>query len=133
VSPKNADVIMQINEAFNSGDLERMLAFMHPDFETEVPARFSAEPDTYRGHEGMRRYFDSFHEAMDDIRFHQDDVREAGETVLARVRLTARGRSTAIPVEQRFVQAWTVREGKAVSLRSYETLPEALAAEGIEA
>ena len=34
-----------------------------------TPANLAAEPDTYRGHEGIRRYFDSFYDVMDEVRF----------------------------------------------------------------
>jgi ketosteroid isomerase-like protein len=117
-----------VNEAFNSADIERILELLHPDFETTVPPEFSAEPDTYRGHEGMRRYFESFQEAMNEIRFEQEDMQEVGPYVVLAVRLTATGRTTGIPVEQRLAQVWTVRDGQAVRVRSYPSFATALEA-----
>ena len=131
MAQENVEVVRQINASFNSGDIERMLTFIHSDFEAAVPPTFSAEPDIYRGHDGMRRYFDSFHEAMDDICFHQEDAREVGSFVVVAVRLSAKGRTTGIPVEQRLAQVWTVRDGKALQVQSYASLPEALQAAGL--
>ncbi len=128
----NAEVVRQLNEAFNAGDIDRTLALIHPDFVTTVPPEFSAEPDTYRGKEGMRRYFDSFHEAMNEIRFEQHDVREVGRLVVATVRLTAVGRSTGIPVEQRMAQVWSVLDGQALEVRSYPSPEAALRAAQLE-
>lgn len=120
-----------MNEAFNSADIERILELLHPDFETTVPPEFSAEPDTYRGHEGMRRYFETFQEAMNEIRFEQEDMREVGPFVVLSVRLSATGRTTGIPVEQRLAQVWTVRDGRAFKVRSFPSFEQALeAAEG---
>ncbi len=126
----NLEVVRRVNAAFNAGDIEGTLRFIHPEFETTVPADFSAEPDTYRGHEGMRRYFDSFHDAMNEIRFTQTEMREVGPLVVAAVTLTAVGRTTGIPVEQRLAQIWVVGDGRVLEVRSYPSFDEALAAAG---
>jgi ketosteroid isomerase-like protein len=131
MSQENVERLRQAYEAFSSGDIGRILAFAHPDFEAVVPPELSAEPDTYRGHDGIRRYFDSFQDAMDDISFAPEEFWDAGESVVALVRLTAKGRQTAITVEQRIAQVWTVRDGQAVSLQTYPSLAEALKAAGL--
>jgi ketosteroid isomerase-like protein len=122
------DVIREVNDAFNSGDLERILAVIDPDFETSVPAQFSAEPDTYRGHDGIRRYFDSFRDVMEEIRFEQMEMRVVEPYVVVDLRLTARGITTGIPVEQRLAQVWTVRDGRALEVRNFASFAAALAA-----
>jgi ketosteroid isomerase-like protein len=120
-------------EAFNSGAIASILAFAHHDFEAIVPPELSAEPDTYRGHDGIRRYFESFQYAMDEIRFQPERFWDVGETVVAAVLITAKGRQTAIAVEQRIAQVWTIREGRALRVRSYTSLSEALDAAGLPA
>jgi ketosteroid isomerase-like protein len=119
-------------EALSSGEEQRILAFAHPDFETVVPPEFSAEPDTYRGHEGIRRYFKLFDDAMEDVRFEAERMWEAGDSVVAVVRLTARGKQTGIAVEQRSAQVWTIRDGRALRAQTFPDLAEAFAAAGIE-
>jgi uncharacterized protein len=128
---ENVEIVRRVNAAFNSGDMERILALMHPDFETAVGPELSPEPDTYRGHDGIRRYFDSFRDAMDQIRFDPANFREAGVSVVVAVRLSAKGRSTGIAVEQHLGQVWTIRDGKAIRVRSYASYPEALKAAGL--
>ncbi|HWX97884.1 MAG TPA: nuclear transport factor 2 family protein [Solirubrobacteraceae bacterium] len=118
-------------EAFNSGDIGRILEFIHVDFEAVVPPAFSAEPDTYRGHDGVRRYFSSFLDAMDEVHFHAERFWHGGEMVVVAVRVTAKGKRTGIVVEQRFTQVWTIRDGKAMSVRAYASPAEALAAAGL--
>lgn len=118
-------------EAFNSGDMGRILAFAHPDFEAVVPPELSAEPDSYHGHDGIRRYFQTFQDAMDEIRFQPERFWDSGESVVAVVRITAKGRQTAIPVEQRIAQVWTVRDGKAIRVQTYASLAQALEAVGL--
>ncbi len=131
MSLENVEVVRQGFEAFNSGAIEPILAFAHPDFEAIVPPELSAEPDTYRGHEGIRRYFQSFQDVMDEIRFEPERFWDAGTSVVADVRITAKGRQTAIPVVQRIAQVWRIRDGRALSVRSYVSLAEALEAVGL--
>jgi ketosteroid isomerase-like protein len=130
MAERNTEIVRRLNAALNSGEMERILPLVDPDFETVVGPELSAEPDTYRGHDGIRRYFSSFGEAMSEIRFHASGFREAGGAVVVAVRLTARGRSTGIAVEQRLVQVWTVRDGRALRLRSYVSYREAIRAAG---
>ena len=132
VSAENVQVLRDGIAAINSGEIERILAFVHPDFVAIVPEELSTEPDTYRGHEGIRRYFESFWDAMDDIRFDAVRFWDAGDHVVVDVRLTARGRQTSIPVEQRAALVWSVLDGKARSVRAFASLQEALESVGLE-
>jgi ketosteroid isomerase-like protein len=131
VSEENVELVRAVIEAFNSQDMARTLALIGSDFEGEVSASFSAEPDTYRGHDGVLRYLESFHDAMSEIQFHAERLWDAGESVVVDLRLTAKGRRTEIPVEQRVAQVWTVRGGKARAARTYDSVAEALAAAGL--
>ncbi len=132
MSRENVEIVRRGFEVFNSGDIERILAFVHTDFKAVVPPELSTEPDSYRGHDGIRRYFHSFQEAMDEIRFQPERFWDAGQSVVTVVRITAKGRQTAIPVEQHIAQVWTIRDGKPVEIRSYACLSEALNAVGLE-
>src|SRR3981081_1902049 len=117
MSRENIDVVRAGFEAFNSGELERILAFTDEDFEAEIPPALSAEPDTYRGHDGVRRYFRSFQEAMVDVHFEGLRFWDAADAVVVEMRVTAKGKQTAIPVEQRAAQVWRIRDGRAVHIR----------------
>ena len=130
MSQQNVEIVRQIFEAFNSEDIEPVLALTHTDFELEVPPALSAEPDIYRGHDGMRRYWESFQDAMDEIRLQPERLCDAGEEVVVAMRVTAKGRRTAIAVEQRTVGVWTICAGKVIRVRAYASLSEALEAAG---
>ncbi len=132
MSHENEQIVRQAFEAFNSEDIERILALTHADFEAVVPPELSAEPDTYRGHDGIRRYFESFQFAMAEIRFQPQRFWEVGQSVVVVATVRARGRQTGIPVEQQLAQVWTIRDGKAIGARTYVSLTEALGAVGLE-
>jgi ketosteroid isomerase-like protein len=133
MSHDNVEVVRRGFEAMNSGDPTRMDPFIHPDFEVEIPSGVSAEPDTYRGYEGLRRYFRSFEDAMEEIRFRPERFWDAGDRVVVTVHLSARGKNTGIPVEQRTTQVWTIRDGKALRNEVYSDAGEALEAAGLRA
>jgi ketosteroid isomerase-like protein len=131
MSQRNVDVVRRGLDALSSGDIERILEFVDPEFEGQVPPELSTEPDTYQGHAGIRRYFQSFWDDMEGIRFQADRLWDAGDAVVVATRMTARGKQTAIPVEQRFGQIWTLRDGRAIALENFATVGDALQAAGL--
>jgi ketosteroid isomerase-like protein len=134
MSQENVEILSRLFEAFNSEDIEHILTFAHPDLEIEVPPEISAEPDTYRGHDGMRRYFQSFQDAMNEIRFLPERFWDlGGSMVVVSLLVTAKGRQTAIQVAQRTTGVWTIRDGKVIRVRAYASPSEALQAVGLEA
>jgi ketosteroid isomerase-like protein len=68
---------------------------------------------------------------MDEIRFEPEQLWDAGDSVVVALRLTAKGRQTAIPVEQRTAGVWTIRDGKVMRIRAYRSPSEALEAAGV--
>jgi ketosteroid isomerase-like protein len=79
----------------------------------------------------MRRYWDSFRDVMDEIRIQPERLYDAGESVVVAMHITAKGRRTAIAVEQRTTGVWTVCDGKVIGVRAYGSLSEALQAMGV--
>jgi ketosteroid isomerase-like protein len=128
VSEENVELVRQGFEAMRGGDVEELLPLIHPEFEVTTPPGLAAEPDTYRGPEGIRRYFDSFYEVMDRVSFEAEDFIAVGERIVVPVTLRARGRTTGIETAQRVVQIWDVKDGKAFRVEVYATVEEAMAA-----
>src|SRR4051794_32382451 len=128
MSETNLELVRQGFEAMSAGDPDAMMPFIHPEFEVTTPPGLAAEPDTYRGPEGIRRYFDSFYDAMDDVRFDAKDFIAVGDRVVVPMTLRARGRTTGIVVEQDVVQIWHLRDRRAVRVDVFATLDQAMAA-----
>jgi ketosteroid isomerase-like protein len=132
VPSENVEIVKRGFEAFDQGGVEALLEFVHEDFEASTPPGLASEPDTYVGHEGVRRYFDSFYEVMDEVRWESHAFHEVGGKVVVEFTLYARGKSTGLEFGQPAVQAWTLRDGKGIGLELYPTLEDALAALGDE-
>ena len=130
MSSQNVELVRGGFEALSQGGVEALLPLIHSEFEVTTSADLASEPDTYRGHEGVRRYFDSFYEAMDEIRFEPREFREVQGRVIVPVTLTARGRTTGIEASQELVMVWSLRDGQAIRVETYGALDEALTAAG---
>ena len=128
MSGENVDFIEQGFEAFNERGVEGILPFIHPEFEATTPPNLASEPDTYRGHDGIRRWFDSFDEVMDGIRWDAHDFQQAGDKVVVEFTLRARGKTTGLDFGQDAVMVWSMRDGKAIRVELFESLDDALRA-----
>ena len=124
----NLEVVKRGYEALASGGFEAWLPLFDEAFVMTTPAALASEPGTYRGPEGVQRWFEEFDEAMEEVRLEAHDFLEVGDWVVVPFAIVARGRSTGLQVEQHAVQAWLLRDGKAVQLKLYAELDEALAA-----
>lgn len=131
MSSDNVKAARRGYEALGQVGVEAFLEeFIDPDFETTTPPEMTVEPATYRGHEGLRHYFDSFYEVMDEVRFEAEEFIDAGDRVIVPTRLVARGRDSGIEAVQQLVLVWTLRDGKALRVETFATRAEALAAAG---
>ena len=128
MAESNLDVVKRGYEALASGGYEAWLPFFDPEFEMTTPAALASEPGTYRGPEGIRRWWSEFYEAMSEVRLVPHDFRQVGEAVVVPFSIHARGRSTGLETEQPAVQVWHLRDGKAIKLELFADLDEALAA-----
>lgn len=86
--------------AYSDEGVEGLLRYTHPDFSMTTTSEVAAEPDTYEGHDGIRRYFESFFEIMDKVEIHPVAIESRGEAAMVHFRLVARGRSTGLEAEQ---------------------------------
>jgi ketosteroid isomerase-like protein len=124
----NIDVVRGAFEALRDGSVEALIELVDPEFELTTPPSLASEPDTYHGPDGIRRYFDSFYEAMDEITFDAHSFEAVDDRVVTEFTLSARGRTTGLEFSQHAYQVWTLRDGKAVRVEVYAERDEALAA-----
>jgi ketosteroid isomerase-like protein len=128
VSSDNVETVQRAVEGFNQRGVEGILPFIHEEFEATTPPSLASEPDTYRGHDGVRRWFDSFYEVMDEIRWDAHEFRPVGDRVVIDFTLRARGKTTGLDFGQNAVMIWSFRDGKAIRIELFESMEEALAA-----
>jgi ketosteroid isomerase-like protein len=135
MSRENAEVVRQFIEASRSGDeasLEAFVALSDATIEhTRLPAAFG--PETYRGHDGVRRWFTDMAESWQEWRNEIEELVEVGaDTVAAAIRFCGVAKESGVPVEARLGMVCVVSEGKVLRSRSYPNGEAALEAVGIQ-
>jgi ketosteroid isomerase-like protein len=120
------ELVREIVDALNRGDLDEMLASMHPDFEWR-PLEASPVARVYRGHEQVRRYVEDWLGTFESLRLELEDPTQVADHVVAEVRGHGRGRASGVELESRFCQVWTLRHGTAVAMEEHATREQALA------
>ena len=129
---KDLDALEAAINGFNNGGIEAALEYFHPEVEWETTGMF-VEADTYRGHEGVRRYMGAFYEEFDDLHFTIEEVVHESDPLVYRVRLDVVGRHSAAPVAIHLWVVAEVRDGKLIRQRNFRTREEALEGAGLSA
>ena len=86
---------------------------------------------SYRGHKGIRQWWQEFAESWEDWTSHIHEIRPAGDEVLVEITVDVTGTGSGAEVAQTFFQVVTVRDGKLVRSRDFATRDEALEAAGL--
>ena len=129
---ENAELIRRGYEAWNRGDVEGVLEFLHPEIEwrgyTHIP-----ESGTLAGRDQVRAWLERFLEAWEELDIELTDLIEGGDRIVALVRFRALGKGSGVRVEGGVDgHVWTVRDGRAVAVELYQGTREALEAVGRE-
>jgi ketosteroid isomerase-like protein len=108
---------------------ESLLPLVHPEFEMTTRPGIAAEPQTYRGEEGMRRWWETFYEVMDEVRVEPSEYHDVGNgRVVIDFILRATGQTSGLEVEQHSFMMIHVRDEKMHRVEFFFTLDEAFAA-----
>ena len=129
MSEENVEIVRRSFDAFIRGDYDEAMSMLDPEIEYEL----THFPDgkVYYGHDGVREAFRMWMGAWDDYRQELDELVDAGESeVIAVVRESGRGKGSGIEMERPTVGLWTLRDGKAVRVRFFDSKEAALASLG---
>jgi len=115
----NLEVVQRLFDQYAEGGVEAVLDGADENLVIEIPPDMSAEPDTYHGHDGVRRYFAGFEGMIEDVRYEALELTAAGDLVLAHIRLSGRGVSSGLDVDIEAYVIHELAEGKIVRIRPY--------------
>jgi uncharacterized protein len=128
MSQENVELVRGGFDAFQQGDLSRMLDLMADDLVT-----YRSDPDgaTYHGKEGFLGATADWTEDFSEWSVIPEEFIGAGDGVLVRVRQFARGQASGIPIEGEFWFVFEMRGRKVAKLSFYVRRGEALEAVGL--
>jgi len=133
MSQENVEIVLRgYSHRQARGDfLEEIMA---PDYVWDM-SHFRGWPEqqTYEGIDEARRFIQEWTAAFDDWEIDVVAIHDAGDDrVVGIVRQRGRARSTGLPVDMRFGQVFTIRDGKQVRMEMYDDPDLALKAVGLE-
>jgi ketosteroid isomerase-like protein len=104
-----ADFIREAIEAFNRGDIDRMLEFCDPEVEIADPERTGT---TWRGHNGYRAFIQEWIENFDEYQVEIEAIEQNGDRFFIRLTQRGRGAGSGIEFALPIHYAITVRDDK---------------------
>jgi uncharacterized protein len=125
---RNVEILREMYEAFNRGDLGTALEVIDPGIEWRITPEAGPAPGTYHGHGGVRSAFSSMLEVWADYQTEPLDFTQSGDFVVVTVALQATGKSSRAGVEAEVAHLWRVHAGKVVLFEAHSNRRKALAA-----
>jgi ketosteroid isomerase-like protein len=131
MSQENIEIVRQCLEAYASGEIEEMLAYVDPEGELHSAIIGGAEAKVFRGHDGFRRWFAETRESFEELRTDLTEYRDLGDRIVAFGHIHARGRGSGLEIDSPTGWVFTVRRGKVVSAEGFLSRSETLEAAGL--
>jgi ketosteroid isomerase-like protein len=130
MSEENVEVVRRHNEAWNQRDLSSLLALWRSDAEIDWSRSRGPLKGVYRGHDGLKTFWNEFWSTFEVVDLELHDFRQTGPYVLASNTAHMRGRD-GIEVIARSTSVYTVEGGQITRLRMFQERDEALEAAGL--
>ena len=112
MSRENVEAGQRIADALNDGDVEALLAAMHPDVEF-IPMRAPVQ-GAYRGHDGLREFVADNADNFDVLHVTTEEVHDRGDHVVGIGTLRVRGMGSGAEVVVPTAVVLTFAQGKVV-------------------
>jgi ketosteroid isomerase-like protein len=131
MSQENVELLYEANDAFNRRDLDAVLALADSNVEF-FPRILEVEGGgPYRGHDGVRSWWESWITIAPDWSGEVEDVRDLGDVTVARTRFRGHGVGSGATMDQTVWQVAEWREKKCVWWHTFENEADALEAAGL--
>jgi ketosteroid isomerase-like protein len=133
MSPENVEVVRLGWDAWIRGDVDALFEVFHPAVEWDT-TNFEGWPedDVYRGHDGLRRFFEEWLASWDRYEAGVDEyIDGGGARVLVLCWQRGFGSDSHVPVHMDYAQLCTLQDGLIRRMAVYSDRSEALEAVGL--
>jgi uncharacterized protein len=129
MSRENVALVQRFEDSWTRRDLDAALECVHADFEFDWSESMGPFVGIYKGHDGLARFWTELLDAWDQFSPTMVEVIECGPDGLVTVDVVhARGKESGIDMEARGAMLWTLRKGRIVRVKMFQTKAEALEA-----
>jgi ketosteroid isomerase-like protein len=115
-------------DAWSRRDLDAFVAVFSEDVELRPVLGRGLGSTTYRGHRGLRRWYEEANEEWEELTVDPYEFHESGNHLVIFLRAIGRGRGSQVPVEAEIVHLAEFRDGKFTRLYGFSDREEALRA-----
>jgi ketosteroid isomerase-like protein len=122
---EDVELLKSAYEALNRGDTEAALEVLEPGAEWCEHSTLP-EAGTYHGREAIARFLERFLESWHEFRQEVERIVVGGDRVALLLHSFAVGKGSGVEVESRYAHVWTMRNGRAVRVDTYDDLTAAL-------
>jgi ketosteroid isomerase-like protein len=131
VSQQNVEVVQRVTRRFACQDIGAALEDIDPEAVLDWSNSDAPDSGVYTGHAAWRAFAQARDEVLGERRFDSAEVIAlAADTVLLVGRIREQGRASGVEVEAHGAAIFTLREGKVICLKLYQSSDEALRAVG---
>ena len=130
MSQENVEIVRVAYDAWNRGDMDAMLATLHPDVETVTTGVFPGLDRVYSGHDGFRKFWRDFRGAWESLSISVHELRDCGERVVVLFTFKALGRD-GLEVRRQAASVVTLEGGMTVRQENHGDWMTALEAVGL--
>jgi ketosteroid isomerase-like protein len=130
MSQEDLELARRGYEAWSRGDLEGMLATLREDVEFWTSGLFPGLEPVYRGHEGMRKYWEDFRGPWKSLRIEVSHFHQRANLIVALGTFEAVGRD-GLTVHREVANVLTLRNGLAKRITAHASWTAALQAAGL--
>ena len=134
MSQENVEIVRAVFAAWNAGDMEALLADVHPEL-VYHPRADEPDPSPHVGRDAFERLVRGFVDSFSEVTLEVLELIDAGDHVIAstvlHVVLHGQGSASGAGVSDTYVFVYKLRDGLAVEGWEYRTKQEALEAVGL--
>jgi ketosteroid isomerase-like protein len=131
MSEENVERFYRATDAFNRRDLDAFLAVVDREVELITLYMEMEGNPSYRGHGGVREWWQNMLAVFPDFSMEVLEVRDFGDSGIAALRVHGHGLDSGVPVEQTVWAAGEWRDGKVTRWQNFGSEAEALKAAGL--
>jgi ketosteroid isomerase-like protein len=130
VATANEEPVRAFADAVTAGDVEAAIELCHPEIEFHSVLAVSGR--AYRGHDGVRQYFEDVASAWSEWRVEVHSIEPAADGRVAIVMtMHVRGKESGAVLSARTDHVWTLKDGRLLRNQPFRVPGEALREVGL--
>jgi ketosteroid isomerase-like protein len=131
MSQQNIDVVREMLDAFNRGDVPAVIAAFDENCELDEPPEMPDRPAVgFHGHDGIRKWMTNLREVA-GVQFEPTSFTTSGDVIVSEWASRGLGQASGVPFGWRTFAVLHMRDGKILRARGFLSRDEALEAAGL--